>query len=168
MAVTGLVVLSAAIGAVVLGPARGEADQGGVYVQFGLPGVQGAERDRNGYSMITVNAGTPIVFWNRSGWGHQVAVYDKDLAKNGTTAGTTLADITIPAGGTRIDDAVGRLALGPDPASVGCNGPDFCAPLTQGGTDFTYTFSTPGTYLVICNIRPHLVNYAQATFVVVK
>ena len=116
---------------------------------------------------MTISAGTPIVFWNRSGWSHQVAIYDKDLAKNGSPVGTTLADITLPATGVKVNDSDGRLALGPDPADFGC-GPAFCSPLTKGVTDFIYTFRTPGTYLVICNVLPHMQNYAQSTFVLVK
>jgi plastocyanin len=144
------------------------ADEGGVYLQFGLPSENGVERDRNSQSLMKVKAGTPVVFWNRSGWGHQVAIYDKDLAKNGSAAGTTFADITVPAAGTQINDAVGRLALGPSPADFGCAGPAFCTPLTKGVIDFSYTFRTPGTYLVICNVLPHFVNYGHATFVVVE
>src|SRR5262249_33555445 len=106
-------------------------DEGGTYVQFGMPGSASVERDRNNQAIITVGAGTPVVFWNRSGWGHQVAIYDKDLAKNGSPTGTTLADITLPKTGTRVDDPEGRLALGPSPAEFGCAGPDYCAPLTK-------------------------------------
>jgi plastocyanin len=157
-----------AVGAFVLHPGRSAADEGGVYVQFGLPGENSVDRDRNSYTILTVNAGTPVTFWNRSGWGHQVAIYDKDLAKNGSPAGTTLADITLPTTGVRVDDPVGRLALGPAPADFGCGGPAFCDRLTKGETDLTYTFKTPGTYLVICNVLPHVQNYAQSTFVVVK
>jgi plastocyanin len=154
--------------AFVLHVSKTTAEEGGVYVQFGLPGDTGAERDRNTQSLIRVRAGTPVVFWNRSGWSHQVAVYDKDLAKNGTAAGTTMADITLPSSGTLINDEVGRLALGPNSAEFGCSGPAFCAPLTKGVLDFTYTFKTPGTYLVICNVLPHFVNYGHASFVVVE
>jgi plastocyanin len=163
------VVLVLGIGAILaLKTGSTSADEGGVYLQFGLPGESGAERDRNTQGILRVAAGTPVVFWNRSGWAHQVAVYDKDLAKNGSAVGTTLLDITVPTSGTAINDAVGRLALGPSAADFGCGGPAFCAPLTKGVIDFTYTFKTAGTYLVICNVLPHFVNYAHATFVIVE
>jgi plastocyanin len=168
--VSGFVIaaVSALIGAALVLLPSASAEEGGVYVQFGLPSNEGVERDRNIPSILRVKTGTPVVFWNRSGWSHQVAIYDKDLAKNGSPVGTTLLDITVPPGGTTIDDPVGRLALGPNSESLGCAGPNFCAPLTKGGLDFTYTFTSPGTYLVICNIRPHFVNYAHHSFVIVE
>jgi plastocyanin len=65
---------------------------------------------------------------------HQVAVYE---------AGTTPADIAVPAFPPNffINDPDGRIGLGPESP--------------PGSSTFTQTFTTPGRYLVLCNITPH-------------
>jgi hypothetical protein len=67
---------------------------------------------------------------------HQVAVY---------RAGTQPEDITVPAFPPNlfINDATNRLALGP---AAGVQGP---------WTPPAGTFSTPGRYLILCNVTPH-------------
>jgi hypothetical protein len=51
--------------------------------------------------------------------------------------------------------------IGPSPVGVPAEG------RMAGAIDFSYTFETSGQYVVICNFRPHLVNFAQATSVIV-
>jgi len=70
---------------------------------------------------------------------HQVAVYK---------AGTTPDDITVPAFPPNlfINDPNGRVALGPLNAAP---------PATTSWTTPAGTFSTPGRYLVLCNVTPH-------------
>lgn len=114
-------------------------------------GAGGVTRDRNQPSLVSVRPGTTINFEN-VGAPHVVAIYDSGLNKNGTTNNlTTLRDVTYQVGvaPSVIDDPDGRLAIGGSGASV------------------EYTFDQPGQYLVICAFRPHLENFAQATYVVV-
>jgi len=77
---------------------------------------------------ISVTAGTTVRF-PVDGF-HQVAIYE---------AGTTRDEIQ-PAG-FLVDDPVGRVHLGPSPFG--------------GDASTTFTFQTPGKYLIICNITPH-------------
>jgi plastocyanin len=114
-------------------------------------GAGGVTRDRNTPNLVTIRSGTTIDIQN-AGAPHQIAIYDKGLNKNGTTNNlTTFRDITFTpgAGPVVINDPVGRLAFG------------------SPGASMSYTFTTPGQYLIICAFRPHLENFAQATYVVV-
>jgi plastocyanin len=77
---------------------------------------------------LGVSSGTTVDF-NVGGF-HQVVVY---------AAGTT-RDQIVPAGFT-VDDPNNRVHLGPSP---------FVA-----NPSTSYTFQTPGKYLIICNIAPH-------------
>ena len=79
---------------------------------------------------------------------HQVAVY---------AAGTQLEDITVPAFPPNlfINDATNRLALSAP------NAP----PATSS---FEYTFSTPGRYLILCNVTPHFAVDKMYGWVIVK
>ncbi len=132
-------------------------------VRFGLPGDPadppgpaggGATRDRVDPPVIVIKSGDTINYVN-AGDPHQVAIYNKNLTKNGSGPTTTLADINVNAGsGFLLDDPVGRLALG------------------SAGANVTWTFTnTTGSveqYLVICAFRPHLVDNGMAQFVLVK
>jgi hypothetical protein len=148
--------------AVGLMAAQPEATSADRSVRFGLPGSRidpprgagGATRDRVEPPVLIVNSGTTLDFRN-IGAPHQVAVYDKNLAKNGTTPPTTFADITTTTGGPFfIDDPGGRLALG------------------ASGADLSFTFrNTTGAveqYLVICAFKPHFVDYGMSTVVLVR
>jgi plastocyanin len=115
-------------------------------------------RDRNDPPVIYVRSGTTVEFQNIEGSPHRVAIYDQGLSKNGSNNLTTLRDITYTPGvpPSAIDDPVGRLypAVGPLPAN-------------WAGASVSFTFTTPGQYLVICAFRPHLENFGQSTFVIV-
>jgi hypothetical protein len=134
-----------------------------INVRFGLPGDPidppgqaggGATRDRVDPPVIVISSGQTINYLNE-GAPHRVAIYDKNLAKNGTPAPTTLADINATAGtGTFLDDPVGRLSLGGPGESVSWT--------------FTNTTGAMEQYVVICVFRPHFVNYAQAQVVLVR
>jgi plastocyanin len=79
---------------------------------------------------------------------HQVAVY---------SAGTQPEDITVPAFPPNlfINDPTNRLALS--------------APNSPPATSsFEYTFSTPGRYLVLCNVTPHFAIDNMYGWVIVK
>lgn len=80
---------------------------------------------------------------------HQVAVYK---------AGTQPEDITVPAFPPNlfINDPTNRLALGP---AAGVQGP--WAPPAG-------TFSTPGRYLILCNVTPHFAVDRMYGWVIVK
>lgn len=154
----------------------------------------GSTRDRNEPGAIVIKRGDTVDFLNRSGGMHQVAVYGTGLnydqpgcggATNPCSNLTLLDDVTVlpgplpwgtwiapPDGSIAKDDpattavnesraGAGQIAIGPSPVGV-------AAPARQAGAiDFSYTFTLPGQYLVICNFTPHFVNYAQATFVLV-
>ena len=95
---------------------------------------------------VVISAGGSVTF-NIDGF-HQAAVY---------RAGTTPADITVPAfppeSNIFVNDPEGRVFLGP----VG-------APSTTGAG----TFSTPGKYLMICNVTPHFAFAKMYGWVIVK
>lgn len=93
-----------------------------------------------------ISAGGTVTF-NIAGF-HQPAVYQ---------AGTTPGDITVPTFPPNlfVNDPDGRLALGP------VNAP----PATSS---FQQTFSTPGRYLVLCNITPHFAFFNMYGWVIVK
>ena len=80
---------------------------------------------------------------------HQPAVY---------RAGTEPEDITVPAFPPNlfINDPTNRLALGP---AAGVQGP---------WTPPAGTFSTPGRYLVLCNVTPHFAFVNMYGWVIVK
>ena len=80
---------------------------------------------------------------------HQVAIYQ---------AGTRPEDITVPPSGLFVNDPSGRIALGPR------NVP----PSTTAWTAPAGTFSTPGRYLVICNVRPHFAESNMYGWVIVR
>jgi hypothetical protein len=134
-----------------------------INVKFGLPGDPidppgqqggGATRDRVDPPVIIINSGDTINYVNDGGV-HRVAVYDKNLAKNGSGPTTTLADINEAAGtGFFLDDPVGRLALG--------------APAESVSWTFTNTSSAVQQYVVICAFRPHFVDNAMAQTVLVR
>ena len=156
-------------------------------------GAGGSTRDRNEPGNVVIRRGDTVDFLNRSGGMHQVAVYGAGLNYDQPGCGaaaspcnnlTVLSDITVlpgplpwgnwiapPDGSIAKDDpatlmnesraGAGMIALGPNPTGV-------TVPARQAGAvDFSYTFSMPGQYLVICNFTPHFVNYAQSTFVLV-
>jgi plastocyanin len=77
---------------------------------------------------MAVSTGTTVQF--PVGGFHQVAIYE---------AGTTREEI-VPAGFT-VDDPNGRIFLGPSPFA--------------GDASTSFTFESPGKYLLICNIAPH-------------
>lgn len=165
-------------------------------VQFGLAGDLefdppggggGATRDINVPNSLVINPGDRINFVNRSGGGHQVAIFGPNLRQKGTTPATNIEDLTVshtaaPAWGNYVvppdgsvpsaDDPAtdiderrvrdGLLALGPTPVGVSP------ADRQAGRIDYSYSFTTPGSYMVICNFRPHLLAYGQATFVIVR
>jgi hypothetical protein len=80
---------------------------------------------------------------------HQVAVYGP-----GKTPDDIVPASTCPPGPPCVDDPNGRLAL---------------SALVASGT-FTAEgiFTTPGRYLVLCNVRPHFENFGMYGWVVVK
>jgi hypothetical protein len=80
---------------------------------------------------------------------HQVAIYQ---------AGTRAEDITVPASGLFVNDPTGRIAFGP------LNRP----PSTTSWTAPAGTFSTPGRYLVICNVVPHFAEFNMYGWVIVQ
>jgi hypothetical protein len=141
---------------------RGQVpDKPPIPVQFGLAGeaidppraAGGSTRDRVDPPVIIIRSGESINYVN-AGAPHQVAIYDKNLAKNGTTPPTTFADIDTAAGtGTFLDDPVGRLTLGGPGVSV--------------STAFINTTGAVEQYLVICAFRPHFVDYGMAQIVLV-
>jgi hypothetical protein len=93
-----------------------------------------------------ISAGGKVTF-DIAGF-HQVAVYN---------AGTQPEDITVPAFPPNlfINDATNRLALS--------------APNSPPATSsFEYTFSTPGRFLVLCNVTPHFAIDNQYGWVIVK
>ena len=96
---------------------------------------------------VVISAGENVTF-NVAGF-HQVAVYE---------AGTQPEDITVPAfpPNLLINDPTNRLALQPAP---GVQGPY---------TPPAGTFSTPGRYLVLCNITPHFAVDKMYGWVIVK
>jgi hypothetical protein len=131
-------------------------------VEFGLPGspldppagAGGATRDRVVPEVIVIESGQ-TVFYENEGAPHQLAIYDKNLTKNGTTAPTTLLDVNDSAGtGTLLDDPVGRLGLASPGADVYWT--------------FTNTSGSVEQYLVICAFRPHFQNFAMAQFILVR
>jgi hypothetical protein len=130
-------------------------------VRFGLRGAQidppggagGSTRDRIEPGVIIINSGTTLDFRN-IGAPHRVAIYDKNLMKDGV-APTTFLDINATAGaGNFLDDPAGRLALG------------------ASGADLSHRFiNTTGAleqYLVICAFRPHFQHYGMAAYVLVR
>jgi plastocyanin len=154
----------------------------------------GSTRDKSDPTAIVVSRGASVDFINRSGGMHQVSIYTAGLNYDTPECGigsnapcanlTTFADIQVlqgelpwgnfiapPDGSAAVDNAAtsqnesragaGLLAMGPSP--VGLTGPQ----RQSGAIDFSYTFSEPGQYLVVCNFRPHFVSYGHATFVVV-
>ena len=156
-------------------------------------GAGGITRDRSDPGAVVIKRGGTVDFINRSGGMHQVAVYGAGLNFDqqgcGTAASpcanlTTLADIIVlpgdqgwgnfisPPDGSQAKDnpatpenesraGAGLLMTGPNPVGL-------TAPQRQSGAiDLSYTFMTPGQYLVICNFKPHFVSYAHATFVLV-
>lgn len=170
-------------------------------VMFGLvgdpadppAGAGGATRDRNEPGAIVVKRGTTVLFNNRSGGMHQVAVYDKGLNYDQPGCGgpttpcanvTSLADLTlpptVPSWGNFIVPPDGSLAkddpatpfnetrLGAGQIALGPSPLGVAVPARQAGAiDFSYTFTDVGQYMVICNFAPHMANYAQSTFVLV-
>jgi plastocyanin len=130
-------------------------------VRFGLPGeaidppaaAGGSTRDRVEPPVIIIGSGDTINYVN-IGPPHRVAIYDKDLAKNGTTPPTTFADINTAAGtGLFLDDPIGRLTVGDPGASISWT--------------FTNTTGAVEQYLVICAFRPHFVDYGMSQIVLV-
>jgi len=156
-------------------------------------GAGGTTRDGSEPGAIVIKRGTQVDFLNCSGGMHQVAIYDQGLNFDdpgcGTDANpcenlTTLADVIVlpstlpwgnfvsPPDGARQEDdpatlvnettaGAGLLLMGPTP--VGVPGPQRQA----GAIDLSYTFNLPGQYLVICSFRPHFVDYAHSTFILV-
>jgi hypothetical protein len=95
---------------------------------------------------VVISAGGNVTF-DVDGF-HQAAVY---------TPGTSPDDITVPAfppeSNIFVNDPAGRLFLGPVGASS-TTGPG--------------TFSTPGKYLMICNVTPHFAFAKMYGWVIVK
>ena len=54
------------------------------------------------------------------------------------------------------------LSLGPNPTGVST------ADRQAGAIDLSYTFTTPGQYMIFCNFRPHVLGYGQAAFLIVR
>jgi plastocyanin len=150
-------------------------------------GAGGTTRDINNPNSLVVNPGDRVDFVNRSGGQHQPAVFGPNLRNKGTAIATNLEDLTIshtapPAWGNFVvppdgavpsaDDAAtdiderrvrdGLIGLGPTPVGVST------ADRQAGAIDYSYTFTTPGSYMIICNFRPHVLAFGQATFVLVR
>lgn len=105
---------------------------------------------------VVIAAGGQVVF--EVGPVHQVAIYE---------AGTTPDDIEVsPA----------TLEASPGPAFIPdfvINDPDgriFLGPALSffNGHQTSFTFSTPGRYLVICTVTPHFVDATMYAWVIVK
>jgi plastocyanin len=81
---------------------------------------------------------------------HQIVVYNP---------GRDLSDLVIPAAGLLVNDLSGTFYVGP--AAFGA-APAGWATASDGtlarNRVEAITFDSPGRYLVICNIRPHLLN----------
>jgi hypothetical protein len=101
--------------------------QANIAVRFGLPGNPidpagpaggGATHDRVDPEVILLSSGATLDIMNQGGQ-HRIAIYDKNLTKNGSGPTTTYLDITDTAGsGNFLDDPVGRLFLGAPGAST--------------------------------------------------
>ena len=155
-------------------------------VPFGMGGGTPPEAERVATDLIIITAGTTVNFkvsMNalaniQHGGIHEVAIYDKgttmDLIRPSTTTcppgdppdsptNDYLApcqdgvDYEGPASG-----AGHRLLLGPD--ADGTTRTQRIA----GIDDTSFSFSVPGTYLVICNIRNHFTKRAMHQYVWVK
>jgi len=180
----------------VASPAVTSAQSSAHTVLFGLVGdlaydpaggAGGTTRDLNSPNSLVVNPGDRVAFANRSGGQHQPAVFGPNLRNKGTAAATNLEDLTIshtapsawgnfvvPPDGAipSTDDAAtdiderrvrdGLLGLGPTPVGVST------ADRQAGAIDYSYTFTTPGSYMIICNFRPHVLSFGQATYVLVR
>jgi plastocyanin len=89
---------------------------------------------------------------------HQVAIYQPGKAPSDVNTSSLIAMPAScgPLPAFRIDDPVGRIPInGLNP--VGC-----------GDRTYTHTFSTPGKYLVICEVLPHFQNLKMYAWVTVR
>jgi hypothetical protein len=81
---------------------------------------------------------------------HEIAIYNP---------GKTIDDVAVLAGETFIDDETNRFYKGIVPAGGGpLNLPEKVNPSNAQNRVESVAFLEPGTYLVICNIRPHFEN----------
>ena len=90
-----------------------------------------------------------VVHFMVSGF-HQVVVYDP---------GTKPQDIVVPASGTFINDLSNVFYLGIPPQGGPPPGtPATTNPFNGSNRQESVSFSDPGTYLVICNVRTHFLD----------
>ena len=105
---------------------------------------------------VVIGAGGQVIF--EVGPVHQVAIYE-----NGTTPDDVeVSPATLePSPGPAlipdfvINDPDGRIFLGP-------------AMSFFGGHQTSFTFSSPGRYLVICTVTPHFIDAGMYAWVIVK
>lgn len=142
------------VGAALIVPAVVLAGPGSsVTVRYGNPNAgtsfEPAEHDASFHAYdkinprtVTISAGGSVSF-AMLGFPHQVAVYNPGIGPE---------DIAVPAfppeDNIFIGDSTGRKFLGTPPF-----GPGAPPPGTQPTESVTFT--TPGKYLMICNITPH-------------
>lgn len=77
---------------------------------------------------------------------HQISIY---------LPGTDENDILVPTAGTFINDPVNRFYQGILPAGGPLATPETGNPSNASNRVESVSFDTPGTYLVICNVRTH-------------
>ena len=80
---------------------------------------------------------------------HQILVY---------LPGKSPEDIVVPSSGLFIDDLVNLYYQGIVPAGGPTSLPVTTDPSNARNRTESVFFSEPGTYLVICNVRPHFLN----------
>lgn len=100
---------------------------------------------------VKIKAGGTVNFV--IGGFHQVLVYDRGTRPTDINADLTVQPTNLPTGPPLINDPNRRIYRGLDPSTQ-----------TQDRVE-TIVFDRPGTYLVICAVRPHFVNDNMYGFV---